>query len=106
MKYVFLSRPNWIPDSFKKGIDNFYNLIKSVELYPRTIGKTDFPNQSPLDEVIRSMRKCEGTIVLELPQIEIKTGIIKGNKINEKICLATEWNHIEAGLAYFNGPLC
>jgi hypothetical protein len=52
MKEIFLSRPTWIPDTFQKGIDSFYNLVKANELNPRTIGKSDFPNKSPLDEVI------------------------------------------------------
>lgn len=103
MKEVFLSRPNWIPNSHEKGIDNFYNVLDSMELNPRTIGKTDFPNQSPLDEVISLMKKCEGTIVLGLPQIEFESGIIKGKTSSEKIYLATEWNHIEAALAYSIG---
>jgi hypothetical protein len=103
MKEVFLSRPNWIPNTFEKGINNFYNLLKSIELNPRTIGQSDFPNESPLNEVINLMAKCEGTIVLGIPQIEIDNGNIKGTNINNKIILGTEWNHIEAALAYSIG---
>jgi len=103
MKEVFLSRPNWIPSEFEKGIDNFYNLLKSIELNPRTIGQSDFPNESPLNEVINLMGKCEGTIVLGIPQIEIENGFMKGTTIDNKIILGTEWNHIEAALAYSIG---
>lgn len=103
MKEVFLSRPNWIPESFEKGIENFYNFLKSGELNPRTIGQSDFPNESPLDEVINLMKKCEGTIVLGIPQIEIENGKIKGKPISNKLELGTEWNHIEAALAYSIG---
>ncbi len=70
---------------------------------PRTIGQSDYPNESPLDEVIKLMKKCEGTIVLGIPQIEIKTGNLKGKEINNIIDLGTEWNHIEAALAYSIG---
>lgn len=103
MKEVFLSRPNWIPKSFEKGIENFYNFLKSGELNPRTIGQSDFPNESPLDEVINLMKKCQGTIVLGIPQIEIEVGKLKGEIINSRIELGTEWNHIEAALAYSIG---
>jgi hypothetical protein len=103
MKEVFLSRPNWIPKEFEKGIENFYNLLKSINLNPRTIGQSDFPNESPLNEVISLMGKCEGTIVLGIPQIEIENGNIKGTAINGKMVLGTEWNHIEAALAYSIG---
>lgn len=103
MKEVFISRPNWVPKSFEKGIENFYNVLKSLDLNPRTIGQSDFPNESPLDEVISLMQECEGTIVLGIPQIEIEKGKLKGEVIKNKIELGTEWNHIEAGLAYSLG---
>ena len=102
-KEVFISRPNWIPNAFEIGIQNFYNVLNSLELNPRTIGQSDFPNESPLDEVINLMKKCEGTIVLGIPQIEIDKGKLKGETIKSKIELGTEWNHIEAALAYSVG---
>jgi predicted RNA-binding Zn-ribbon protein involved in translation (DUF1610 family) len=100
MKEIFLSRPTWIPDLMKNGIDNFYNILKSNRLNPRTIGSSDFPNESPLNDVINLMHKCEGTIVLGVPQIELKTGVIKGKDLDDILDLGTEWNHIEAALAY------
>ena len=90
MKEVFISRPNWIPDEFENGIENFYNLLKTMNLNPRTIGQSDFPNETPLNEVINLMTKCCGTIVLGIPQIEIDRGKIKGTEINNKIILGTE----------------
>jgi hypothetical protein len=103
MEEVFISRPNWIPPKFQKGIDGFYNHLKSIELNLRTIGQSDHRSESPLDEVIKLMTKCKGTLVLGVPQIEIELGMLKGNSINNKIELATEWNHIEAALAYSIG---
>jgi hypothetical protein len=103
MKDIFLSRPNWINEKFQKGIDNFYNLLKSSDLNPRTIGQSDYPNESPLDEVIRLLNKCHGTIILGIPQIEILNGNIKGVNTKSIIELGTEWNHIEAALAHSIG---
>ncbi len=100
MKKIFLSRPNWIPVNCKTGLDNFYNLLNSNDLDPRTIGQSDYPNESPLDEVIKLMHKCHGTIILGIPQIEISSGQIKENKIINKTILGTEWNHIEAAIAH------
>ncbi|MFC2188354.1 hypothetical protein ACFCT7_13645 [Fulvivirgaceae bacterium LMO-SS25] len=106
MKKIFLSRPNWIPEKCKIGLDNFYNLLESNELDPRTIGQSDYPNESPLDEVIKLMHKCHGTIVLGIPQIEITNGFIKEIEITNKTILGTEWNHIEAALAHsLNQPM-
>lgn len=106
MKEVFVSRPNWIPSDFDAGIKSFYALLKANGLNPRTIGQTDFPSKSPLDEVISLLHKCQGTIVLGIPQIEIKNGLIKGQDLNKGIELGTEWNHIEAALSHsLNLPL-
>jgi hypothetical protein len=100
MKEIFVSRPNWIPEKFEKGLNSFYNLLKANGLNPRTIGQSDYPNKSPLDEVIGLLKKCEGTIVLGIPQIEITNGLIKGVKLDNSIQLGTEWNHIEAALSH------
>ena len=100
MKKIFLSRPNWIPANCQAGLENFYNLLSSNELDPRTIGQSDYPNESPLDEVIKLMEKCHGTIVLGIPQIEIFDGMIKEHKISKNEILGTEWNHIEGAIAH------
>lgn len=106
MKEVFVSRPNWVPSEFDHGIKSFYALLKANGLNPRTIGQTDFPSKSPLDEVISLLHKCEGTIVLGIPQIEVKSGLIKGENIDKELQLGTEWNHIEAALSHsLNLPL-
>jgi hypothetical protein len=99
MKDIFLSRPSWIPKSCEKGLYNFYNLLNTNGLNPKTLGQSDFLSKSPLEEVINLMKKCHGAIILGIPQIEIIEGKIKEEKIN-KIELGTEWNHMEAMLAY------
>jgi len=103
MKEVFISRPNWVLESFEKGLDNFYNLLKAHELNPRTIGRSDYPSKNPLDEVMGLLRKCQGTIVLGIPQIDVQSGTVKGEEIVDGLQLCTEWNHIEAALAHSLG---
>jgi hypothetical protein len=103
MKDIFLSRPNWVSPVYTKGLEYFLNLLDSHELRPRTIGTTDFPNKSPMDEVIELLYKCEGAIIIGYPQIQINYGSIKDTPITEPISLSTEWNHIEAGLAHALG---
>ena len=103
MKDVFLSRPNWVPEQFTDGVNNFYTLLKANDLNPRTIGQSDFPSKCPLDEVIGLLKKCQGTIVLGVPQIQIQSGIIKGKALSDDLELGTEWNHIEAALAHSLG---
>lgn len=99
---IFLSRPSWIGQDFAHGLNGFLRQMELLNLNPRTIGVTDYPNQSPLDEVINLMGKCSGAVILGYPQIQITSGFLKEESIAD-LLLPTEWNHIEAGLAYAQG---
>lgn len=103
MKDIFISKPTWIAEEFKPGHESFLTLIKSYDLNPRTLGESDYATESPLDEVIAIMNQCVGAIILGYPQIIIKNGTLEKNNIdsNSLLVLASEWNHIEAGIAYF-----
>jgi len=100
---VFISKPNWIPDEFIAGVRTFSSFLRTAEFNGRTLGSTDYPTESPLNEVIDILKQCYGIIVLGIPQIEISEGTIKGQILKEKLYLATEWNHIEAALGYSMG---
>jgi hypothetical protein len=97
---LFVSRPNWVADEFRPGMDGFLSLLKSSGFRPRTIGASDRPLGAPLDEVIRLMDLCSAAVILGYPQVVVATGTIKGTTITEVLELPTEWNHIEASLAY------
>lgn len=98
---IFFSRPTWVAEEFREGLTGFLSFLGTHDLKPRTIGSTDYPTESPLDEVIRVMDECEGAIILGYPQIYVIKGNIKGSEKND-LLLPTEWNHIEATLAYAN----
>lgn len=100
MSNIFLSRPTWIDLKYEKGLSAFINFLSVSGQTPRTLGATDYPNNSPLDEVIKLMKECSGAIILGYPQIIVDSGIIKDTPIQEPMSLGTEWNHIEAALAY------
>ncbi|MYE39902.1 MAG: hypothetical protein F4X27_06715 [Chloroflexi bacterium] len=97
---IFVSRPTWVPPQHRSGLDNFKKLLGAHGLEPRSVGVTDHPSQAPLDEVIKLMGRCYGAIILGIPQIEVQSGKLKGDEITSPFSLGTEWNHIEAALAY------
>lgn len=97
---IFLSRPTWIAPEFEPGVSTFLTQLDNMGLTPRTLGVSDYPSKAPLDEVIDILASCQGAIVLGIPQIEVKVGILKGKDIVAPLTLGTEWNHLEAGLAY------
>lgn len=100
---IFVSRPTWIAPEFEPGLTTFLTQLDNLGFTPRTLGFSDYPSKAPLDEVIEIMRSCRGAIVLGYPQLEIHSGVLKGNDISSPIVLGTEWNHLEAGIAYASG---
>jgi hypothetical protein len=100
---VFVSRPTWVATEFEGGLAAFLRVLHSLDLTPRTLGATDYPSKAPLDEVIALMDKCAGAVILGYPQLVVETGQLKGMPVDHTLELATEWNHIEAGLAYARG---
>ena len=97
---IFVSRPTWVSSEFEEGLNIFLMNLANLGLTPRTLGSTDYPNKAPLDEVLEIMDQCQGAIILGYPQLQIDSGLIKGSKVTGSIILPTEWNHIEASLAY------
>lgn len=100
---VFVSRPTWVAPEFQSGLATFVTHLDNLDLRPRTLGVSDYPSKAPLDEVIDIMRCCQGAIVLGYPQLQVDAGLLKGEKIRSSITLGTEWNHLEAGIAYAAG---
>ena len=103
MRPVFLSQPTWVPPDQRQGLENFKNLLRMFDLEPRSIGVTDRPTKLPMDEVIQLMNQCVGAVILGIPQIEVRSGRVKGEEITSAFSIGTEWNHIEAALAYAIG---
>lgn len=101
--HIFLSRPTWVAPEFEPGISTFLTQLDNLGLTPRTLGVSDYPSKAPLDEVIEILGRCQGAIILGIPQIEVSAGLLKGESIPSAITLSTEWNHLEAGLAYAAG---
>jgi hypothetical protein len=101
--HIFVSRPTWVSPEFDAGLEVFLTSIKNMGLTPRTLGSTDYPSKAPLDEVIEIMDECKGAIILGYPQLFISEGKIKDYDIDSELILPTEWNHIEAALAYSKG---
>ena len=100
MKQIFVSQPNCVSPDERPCVDKFMRLLRGRGLNPRAIGVTDMASRSPLEEVIQLMKTCSGAIILGIPQIRIQAGTIRGKEIRKPFSLGTEWNHIEAALAY------
>src|SRR5690348_12284181 len=100
---IFVSKPNSLSHAQSEFCDQFFKLLISRGFAPRTLGQTDFPNESPINAVRTVLAECSGAVVLGLRQTLVATGRHKAHTVDEaplhNCYLPTAWNQIEAGMA-------
>lgn len=74
----------------------------------RSIGKTDYPTEFPLREVLMLAKRCSGGLILGFSQFETNNGIWKKGTPYESpqkrpIAFPTPWNQLEAGILFSLG---
>lgn len=77
---IFISRSNWVDESYRKGLEIFLTRLNDLGFQPRTLGTTDYSTKAPLDGVIEIMNQCKGAVILGYPQISINW-FNKGQKL-------------------------
>lgn len=100
---TFLSRPNWVPKHIESHLDKLYLKMAELGFEAKTIGKNVTSLASPFEEVVDLMNACECTIVLGIPQIRVKSGLVKDKEIEGSFALPSEWNQIEAAISIMLG---
>ncbi len=82
-------------------------LLRTQGFNPRTVGRTDFTTEKPLQTILDVMRACQGTVVIAFERIHIERGVeLPGGASAtplEHASLPTVWNQIEAAIAYALG---
>lgn len=101
---IFVSRPNSLNVNQEKTMHRLEKILEDRGMRARTIGETDFTNDSPMRAVEQLMRLCSGAVILGFPQTIIQKGISKPGTDNEQPIinklLPTPWNHIESSMAF------
>jgi len=74
-------------------------------LESRAVGRSDYPTELPLREVLVLARHCSGGVILGFEQYRSLKGIEKPGTEQElkqdfPRSFATPWNHIEAGILF------
>ncbi|MFH1675808.1 MAG: hypothetical protein ABIC40_02200 [bacterium] len=72
------------------------------------MGRSDYPNDLPLKEVLRMVKHCSGGIILGFEQFratggEYKHGSPRAASVNSLVSFPTPWNHLEAGIIFSSG---
>lgn len=104
---VFVSAPS--PDNLspaqEEGAMVIHRLVKRYKLEWRALGRSDYPNDLPLKEVLRMVKHCSGGIILGFEQFRATKGISKRGSPNKKTLkkptsFPTPWNQLEAGMLF------
>ena len=84
--------------------------LDEFNLEPRALGRSDYPSELPLREVLIIARHCAGGIILGFEQFQATSGTWKrglGAKAGERklsakdtVSFPSPWNHLEAGILF------
>src|SRR6185369_2593686 len=99
--------PTVLSDSQEASRRLIVRQLETLGLEPRALGRSDYPTELPLREVLTIARHCAGGVILGFTQFRADTGVFKPNTTEEKaipagssVAVPTPWNHLEAGILF------
>jgi hypothetical protein len=102
---VFVSCPTSLNSDQESARSIVLRQLKRYKLTPRALGRSDYPTELPLREVLVIARHCAGGIILGFEQFRSSNGISKPGTSEEKhlrsvVPFPTPWNNLEAGILF------
>jgi len=104
---VFVSSPTSLSRSQEASRSALMKFLDEFNLEPRALGRTDYPAEFPLREVLVIARHCAGGLIMGFEQFQATAGTWKrGTRSESKlgagqsISIPTPWNHLEAGILF------
>lgn len=102
---VFVSSPTNLNTKQENARKRVVNELSSLGFEPRALGRSDYPSDFPLKEVLVIARHCAGGVILGFEQFRTKSGIWKyktkkETKNKSEIYFPTPWNNLEAGVLF------
>ena len=102
---VFVSCPTSLSSEQNAAREVVLKKLAGMGLEPRAVGRSDYPTELPLREVVVLARHCSGGVILGFEQYRSIEGIEKPGteqeiKQDSPRLFATPWNHIEAGILF------
>jgi hypothetical protein len=104
---VFVSAPS--PENLSPDQDAsaaiIHGLITRYKLEWRALGRSDYPSDLPLREVLQMVQHCSGGIILGFEQFRAPSGEYKVGSSNARlepgpVSFPTPWNQLEAGILF------
>lgn len=100
---VFISSGALYSDQQRIFMKSFEDFMLLNDCKPRRIGQVE-PGDKPISVVRRTLRSCDGAIIIAFTRLEIRNCIEFPNSSREKtidvIRVPTIWNQLEGGIAY------
>jgi len=102
---VFLSCPTVLSSTQAAARKLIVEQLDQLGLEPRAIGRSDYPADFPLREVLILARHCSGGVVLGFEQFVATSGTWKegteqAESIQRPVAFSTPWNQIEAAILF------
>ena len=102
---VFVSSPTSLTAKQENARKRIVSELKELGFEPRALGRSDYPSDYPLKEVLVIARHCAGGVILGFEQFRTETGIwkygtAKQKKQSTETQFPTPWNNLEAGILF------
>jgi hypothetical protein len=102
---VFVSCPTSLSPKQDAARKIVLSHLKRYKLEARALGRSDYPTEFPLREVLVIARHCAGGIILGFEQFRSLHGISKPGTAEEAhrrspVSFPTPWNDLEAGILF------
>ena len=101
---VFVSAPTQLNAGQQEIYNGILKQLDGLNLERRALGRSDYPTESPLKEVIRLARKCSGGVILGFTQQVASSIVSKPGTKEEKtipdVRYPSPWNNLEAGILF------
>lgn len=106
---VFVSGPSHLNPQQNAARDLVIDELDRLQLEPRAIGRSDYPTDLPLREVMILAKHCSGGIILGFEQVWVDSGVGRrgaGDDYETElvgVAYPTPWNQLEAGILFALG---
>jgi hypothetical protein len=102
---VFVSCPTKLTENQNISRQLILRELSRQGLDPRALGRSDYPTDLPLREVLVIAKHCSGGVILGFEQFCATSGAWKRGTPEEKLAkesvlFPTPWNHLEAGVLF------
>ena len=109
---VFVSCPSRLSARQKLAAELIASQLENNKLAWRSLGRSDYPYEAPINEVVGMIRHCSGGVILGFTQYEAtsvafvptlddndRASMPTGSEISKsKMAIPTPWNQLEAGI--------